>query len=423
MQHPYADTENYSLSRTQQLREAILLTFCDPVPTECERLQDLGSREWQSLLTWLDTSGMALYFLDRLTQLGRCEMLPAAVVERLQQNLLDSTERTNSMIAESTAIHRSFQEAGFSYAALKGFSLWPVSVPKPELRSQLDLDFLIAAGNASEARRILEARGYRLKAISGRSWEFKSGTPGAASLKNLYKPTLHRTVELHLEIKDREPDSLLARTGKLCFHGICMPVLHPVDLFLGQGLHLYKHVCGEFWRTAHLIEFRRHVLARYGDRVFWQELRWLAEGNLQATVGLGVIVLLISNTMGDFAPEELACWTADALPVRIRLWVERYGHQAVFASHPGSKLYLVLQQELERAGLAAKRSRRHALLPSRLPPAIAHASANETLAARLVRYRRQGDFILFRLRFHLVEGMRYLWESNRWQQYVNGRDS
>jgi hypothetical protein len=65
---------------------------------------------------------------------------------------------------------------------------------------------------------------------------------------------------------------------------------------------------------------------------------------------------------------------------------------------------------------------RHALLPSRLPPAIAHASANETLSARLARCRRQGDFILFRLRFHLVEGMRYLWESNRWQQYVNGRD-
>jgi hypothetical protein len=418
MQHPYADTENYSLSRTQQLREAILLTFCDPVPAECERLQGLGSREWQSLLTWLDTSGMALYFLDRLTQLGRCEMLPATVVERLQQNLLDSTERTNSMIAESTAIHRRFQDAGLSYAALKGFSLWPVSVPKPELRSQLDLDFLIAEGHAPEARRILEARGYRLKAISGRSWEFKSGTPGAASLKNLYKPTLHRTVELHLEIKDQEPDSLLARTGKLCFHGVCMPVLHPVDLFLGQGLHLYKHVCGEFWRTAHLIEFRQHVLARYDDRAFWQDLRWLAEGNLRATVGLGVIVLLISHTMGDFAPEELTCWTTDALPLRIRLWVERYGQQSVFANHPGSKLYLVLQHELERAGLTPKRPLSHVLLPCRLPPAIAHAPANETLSARLVRYRRQIGFTLFRLRFHLVEGLRYLWESNRWQQYV-----
>jgi Uncharacterised nucleotidyltransferase len=422
MQHPYADTENHSLNRTQQLREAILLLFCDPVPRVCGRLRELGDGEWRSLLTWLDTSGLALYFLDRLTLLERCEILPSAVFERLQQNLLDSSERTDNMIAESTAIHRSFQGAGLSYAALKGFSLWPVSVPRPELRSQLDLDFLIAAGSAQEARRILEARGYRLKAISGRSWEFKSGIPGAASLKNLYKPTLHRTVELHLEVKDQEPDSLLARAGKLCFHGVCMPVLHPVDLFMGQGLHLYKHVCGEFWRTAHMIEFRRHVVARYVDKAFWQELRWLAEGNLRATVGLGVIVLLISRTMGDFAPEELTSWTADALPIRIRLWVERYGRQSVLASHPGSKLYLVLQQELERAGLMAKRSLSHALLPSRLPPAIAHASANESLSARFVRHRRQSNFIMFRLRFHLVEGLRYVRESNRWKQYVNGRD-
>lgn len=422
MQRSYANTKNHSLSRAQQLREAILLTFCDPMPVECERLQDLGSKRWQSLLTWLDTSGMALYFLDRLTQVGRREMLPPAVLARLQENLLDSTERTSSMVAESTAIHRRFQDAGLSYAVLKGFSLWPVSVPKPELRSQLDLDFLMSEGSAPEARKILEARGFRLKAISGRSWEFKSGTPGKASLKNLYKPTLHRSVELHLEMNDRAQDSLLARTRKLCFHDICMPVLHPVDLFLGQGIHLYKHVCGEFWRTAHLIEFRRHVLARYDDTAFWQELRKLAAGNPRASVGLGVITLLISHTMGEFAPEELTCWTSESLPLRLRLWVERYGHQSVFASHPGGKLYLVLQQELERAGLTPKRPLRHALLPSRLPPAIAHAPANESPSARFDRYRGQTAFILFRLRFHLVEGLRYLWESNRWQQYVNARD-
>jgi hypothetical protein len=135
-----------------------------------------------------------------------------------------------------------------------------------------------------------------------------------------------------------------------------------------------------------------------------------------------VVVLLITHTMGDFTPEELTCWTVDRLPVRISLWVERYGRRSVFAGHPGDKLYLLLQQELERAGLTAKRSLRQALLPSRLPPAIALGSANETLLVRFARHRRQASFTLFRLRFHLVEGLRYLWESTRWQQYVDRLD-
>ena len=98
------------------------------------------------------------------------------------------------------------------------------------------------------------------------------------------------------------------------------------------------------------------------------------------------------------------------------------GRRSAVASHPGGKLYLLLQQELERAGLRSKRSLRQALLPNRLPPAIALGSANETLRARLVRRARQTYFTLLRLRFHLVEGLRYLWESTRWQHYVDGLD-
>jgi len=66
-----------------------------------------------------------------------------------------------AMIAELSAIHREFQRAALSYAILKGFSLWPASVPRPELRSQLDIDFLVTQDSAREARRILEGRGYQ----------------------------------------------------------------------------------------------------------------------------------------------------------------------------------------------------------------------------------------------------------------------
>jgi hypothetical protein len=198
-----------------------------------------------------------------------------------------------------------------------------------------------------------------------------------------------------------------------------MPVLSPIDLFLGQGLHAYKHVCSEFSRVAHLLEFRRHVLVRRDDHAFWSELRSAAEGNPRAGLGLGVVTLLITRVMGDFAPEALTDWTLECLPRSARLWVERYGRRAVFGSIPGSKLYLLLQKELETAGVPAKRSLRQILLPVRLPPPVIRAFPNETLTVRLSRYRMQLNFILLRLRFHIVEGLRYAWESHRWQRQIN----
>ncbi len=130
-------------SREQQTREAVLLTFCEPMPPAC--LKQLSAKEWQRLLTWLDTSGLALYFFDRLVELNQTNTVPRDVLARLQRNLAENTARTQGMFAELKAIHLAFHSADLSYVVLKGFSLWPHSVPRPELRSQLDLDFLIAA--------------------------------------------------------------------------------------------------------------------------------------------------------------------------------------------------------------------------------------------------------------------------------------
>jgi Uncharacterised nucleotidyltransferase len=402
------------------LREAVLLMFCEPFPPQCARLQHLSKTEWRSLLHWLDISGLALYFLDRIVELKLTDWLPPGVLARLQQNLADNTERTHVMIAESIAIQRAFQEARLSYANLKGLSLWPSSVPRPELRSQFDLDFLVAEESVSAARKILEQRGYRLYLISGRSWEFKLNEKPGHSLKDLYKAQPSHAVELHVEPSAAGRLSLLERVETRDLYGCGMPVLSPVDLFLGQGVHAFKHVCSEFSRVAHLLEFRRHVLLRRNDHVFWSELRRAAAENPRACLGLGVVTRLIAHVMGDFAPEGLTGWTVECLPQPARLWVERYGRRAVFESFPGSKLYLLLQRELECAGVPAKRSLRQILLPVRLPPPVIRAFPNETLAVRLGRYRMQVYFILIRFRFHVVEGLRYAWESRRWRRHMAG---
>ena len=410
---------SHSLDRTHQLREAALLVFCEPLSAECGRLWHLNKREWKELLNWLDTSGLALYFFDRITELGQCEMFPPSVLTRLQQNVGDNTARMNAMLAELTTIHLEFQSAGLSYALLKGFSLWPVSVPRPELRSQLDLDFLIAEQSLPRARQILEANGYHLHAVSGRSWEFKANEGHAGSIGDLYKVTPARTLELHVETSALGQPSLLARSDRRSFQGVDMPVLSPADLFLGQGLHLYKHVASEFFRVAHLIEFRRHIIARYHDAVFWKELQELGEANACTSIGLGVVTLLISQVMGCFAPEALTCWTVDRLPAAAKLWISMYGLGAVLASCPGTKLYLLLEKELTSAGLPEKRSLWQQLIPRRLPPAIAHAAMRESVPMRIHRHRKQLQYVLFRLRFHAVQNSIYIRESARWRRSMN----
>ena len=408
-----------SLSDDYSMREAVLLTFCTLLPDECLRLASLTEKQWKKLLTWLDISGLALYFLDRIQELELSDLLPPRVLARLQQNQRDNNVRTMGMAAESVAIQKEFQAACLSYATLKGFSLSPYSVPKPELRHQFDLDFLVAEKNISEARQILERRGYRLYAISGRSWEFKINETPGVSITDLYKDLPGRSVELHVEATAPGRPSLLGRTGTRDFCDIRMPVLSDVDLFLGQGLHAYKHLNGEFSRAAHLLEFRRHVLFRHDDDAFWHELRSTVDEDPRACLGLGVVTQLITSVMGEFAPEALKRFTVRRLHPAAKLWIELYGRRAVLQNFPGSKLYLLLQGELESADVPGKRSLRQALFPSRLPPSLIQASGSESVTLRLRRYRLQLHHIFSRLRFHIVEGLRFIAESYRWRQHLN----
>ena len=408
------------LSRQMRLREAVILVFCDPQPPEHKRLLHVRHGAWKGLLHWLDTSGLALYFLDRLIELDMLYILPPPVLARLEQNCKDNAARIRAMIEESVAIQREFQTAGIVYAVVKGFSLFPVSVPRLESRSQLDLDFLVKEDGLAPARQILEAFGYQLHARSGTSLDFKAPGRQQSSVKDLYKAGMSRSAELHVARVDVTGRCVLAHVEPIAFHGIRMPVLLPADLMLGQGLHLYKHVCSQFARAAHLIEFRLHVIARYDDQRFWEQLRNLAAGNPSACLRLGVVVLIITQVMGKFAPRALTEWTVDRLPETVKLWVYLYAHRSVLAKFPGNKLYLLLERELETQGVPLRWTLRHALIPRRLPPPIARPSVDESASARIARHRRQLLYSLFRLHFSAVEGVRYLRESSRWQQYKNG---
>jgi Uncharacterised nucleotidyltransferase len=347
------------------------------------------------------------------------DSLPLAVNQRLQKNLSDNRARMRALLQDSAEVQAEFQRANISYAVLKGFSLCPSSVPISELRHQLDLDFLIDEGGASKAREILEKAGYRLHGISGRTWEFKKNEVPRFSTKNMYKDGFGRTVELHIEPMQPGRESLLSRREFREIEGVTMPVLAPADLFLRQGMHAFKDVCSSFLRASHLLEFYRNVCAHGDDPAFWSEVSELAKEDPRAVVGLGVVLQLIESVMRVEAPLKLAMWTMLRLPAAVQRWIALYGLNCVYGMHPGTKLYLLLQRELEAAGMTFARPARTALVPTRLPQVIIPASADDTMILRTQRHALQFQYVAQRLRFHLVEGLRYAWASYRWRRYRN----
>jgi hypothetical protein len=407
------------LSIDEKAKSSILQTVNGVSLEDYTWMTGIAPRRWRGLLRWMDYHGLALYFFDQVVEMQQSNLLPAEIRSEFERRLDENTARTRSMIAESIAIQRELQKANLWYALLKGASLTPSSTPRPELRSQFDLDFLVADEDLEETHRILLKLGYRLYAVQGRHWEFKRNERPAMGLKGLYRDTDSWRVELHGEPTGPKSSGVLDRLEWREIGGFAMPTLSPVDLFVGQGLHACKHVCMQFCRAAYLVEFRRHVLFRFGDSEFWAAVERRVNGNPQACLKLGTVIALAERVMGGFAPQALRRWTVGTLSPTIQLWIEMYGSRSVFESFPGTKLYLLLEEALQERGVTARRSVRRSIIPDCLPPLMFKGNPGEGVNVWLERYRVQFGLLLGRLYFHFVEGIRFAWEFRRWRRRLS----
>jgi len=372
-------------------REAALLSLCHAKPADVDRLLSFTPAEWRKLLPWLDASGLSLYLAHQLDELNLREALPDVVKQRMQQDLADNQARTQGLLRESVEIQTEFKRANICYAVLRGFSLCLSSVSAPGLRHQLNVEYLVDEGSASKARELLEQAGYRLCGINDRTWEFKKNETKRFSAKNMYKDGFGQIIELHIDAEVPGRESALSRREYREIEGMLMPVLAPADQFLMQGMHVFQNVCSSFLRTSHLLEFYRHMSARSNDPAFWSDVRSLAEGDPRTVLGLGVVLNLIESVMDGEIPAKLVTWTMLRLPEPAQCWVSMYGPHCVYGTPPGTKLYRLLQREMESAGVSLARP------------------AGEAIQAT--------PFL--RLRFHVVEGLRYAWASYRWGRFRN----
>jgi hypothetical protein len=412
----------------RQLAKTVVATFRDESPAILrERFSRFGERGWLRNREWLHTSGLALYFLARAKALGIEDVMPAGILNGLDGNLTENRVRTEDLFNEFVKLNMEFQRAKLSYANLKGFALTPHSCHDPVFRYQHDLDFLVSRSDAERCGRALERQGYRLDRVFGDTWEFRAGDAQVSSLRDLYKTRLNRSVDVRF-LPEKEEDELLRECNMLSrlqlqtWNGFEFPALEESDKLLGQALHLFKHINTAWTRTAWMLEYATAIRAHRDDEAFWREIITRIETTPEKKVGVGIASRIVSRAFGVSLPTQLQS-TVDELPERVSLWVERYQDEVVFQDHPGSKLYLLLQDVLlqERLGRPTRRHKR--LLPSHLPPQISPVRRSDGLRMRSRVLWAQARFVLKRLRFHVAEGLRYKIEAARWKKFVAGLSS
>jgi len=409
---------NHHQSRRYVFRTTVLASFARSREDIANDFDGFSRADWESQLTWLDVSGLALYLLDHFAALDLEAVLPANILARLRSNLADNRERNAALLREAVEINRGFQREHILYSNVKGVTLVPDSVPDYALRCQLDLDFVVVAEHGDKARLVLEKMGYQLHCVSGHTWDFRTGTSEVASLKDLYKVKPQRTAELHLV----PADGVLARTYPRMISGTPFFVFSPVDLYLAQAKHLFKHLSGAHTRVAWLLEARRHMLARHADKLFWSDVAESIADDRRAAMALGVVTILMEEIFGDQPPEYLARLTAETVTQPVRVWLQRYGRRTLLADIPGTKLYLLLLAVLPTQFGASRSDRSMHLAPLHRPPMITRGYVGESFFSRIRRYWIQLRFILFRLRFHCIAGADYFIESYRFHRLLKELD-
>ena len=386
-------------------------------------------RQWESTFKWLDFSGLAFYFLQKLKDTNTLDTIPAWWASRLQQNFEANQQRVGYMTERFACLNQKFDDAGVRYAVLKGLSLVPQFCDDPLLRYQGDFDYLVDDRSVMTARQILVEAGYRAK-WSSSSQEFifvlKEMDERSRSVDQYYAQTLH-AVELHLNIWDSDLDGaplipklfFVGRGTSHHFNDLAFPALADEDAFLLQVLHTCHHVFSHWVRMSCLFEIGHFLTGRGSDVELWNRIEQRVGESLVLREFVVIVTELAANLFAVPIPQLVRDWGSRIRPGP-RIWVDHYarlwafGEMPIhhFSGFPRGKLVGFLRQQYRDAAPAQLSSGQRALPPSRLSRVASSFRKKPWLVLDVAWWRR------YRLiesgLFHVLARLRYICEIPRW---------
>jgi hypothetical protein len=241
--------------------------------TRVARLEQLSPSDWDGVIQQANRHRVTPLLYRRLKTLGPGTIIPAGIMQRLQEiYLFDSARRNVRLHHQLSKVLKMLQNDGIPVIALKGVHLAEVVYGDLALRPMDDMDLLVRTTDLSRIEAKLLEMGY---SPSRRFWiEAECATsrhlapftkPGAASLE------IHWTIARPTDPFKIDVDELWKRARPATIAGVEVLVLSPEDLLL----HLCLHASFHHRFTIGLRPFCdiSETLHHYRDEMDWEQVQ------------------------------------------------------------------------------------------------------------------------------------------------------